>query len=296
MIEGTVLAKRYKILKVLGRGGMGQVYQVHDEVADINLAMKVLHTKYSHNDYIVTRFIREVKFIRRLNHPAIVKIYDARRADNILFYTMDYIEGKSLRDWLRKRKQLPWGSVVRVLSLVAHALEHAHQLTIHRDIAPENIMVMADGSVRLLDFGLAKLAEPDPNQAALTVVGMNLGRVQYNAPEQQLNAKEVTPRVDVYSLGVIFYEALAGKMPDGKTLLSELRTDIPKECDDFFQQAVAANADDRIASAPDFLTELARLYELSDAAAQAQDNPKDNTASWSRRLNPMHWFKILFKR
>ena len=256
-----LIAGRYEVLRSLGRGGMGKVFLVWDHQTGKKLAMKLLRNKWQQNERVVARFAREVQALQQLNHPCIAKIYDARRDGDHVFYTMDYVKGKSVRDWLLERGRLRFGSVVRVLCMVAHALDHAHQFTIHRDISPDNVMVMADGSVRLLDFGLAKLK--DTNQQ-LTMIGVNMGKVQYNAPEQQINAAAVDHRADIYPLGVMFYEMLTGQRPDGKHRLLDLRPDLPAECEAFWEKAMAARPEDRFSSAMEFheaLLEVYRIYE-----------------------------------
>lgn len=188
-----------------------------------------------------------------------MKIYDMHHDDSLLFYTMEYVEGKSLRHWMKQRRQLDFGSVVRVLSLVAHALEHAHKITIHRDLSPENIMVLQDGSIRLLDFGLAKLA--DANKS-LTMIGSSLGKFQYVAPEQRLNAAHVDHRADLYPLGIMFFEMLAGHLPDGREKISEIRPDLPPQADSFVTKAIAGAPEQRFQSAREFRQALMALYEL----------------------------------
>lgn len=204
---GDLIAERYQVERKLGQGGMGAVYLVHDRLTQQRLALKTLLPQYATNDRAVQRFTREIQVIRQLNHPCLVKVHDAQRSGKLLYYTMDYVEGKSLRTWIQQRGRLGLGSTVRILSLLCHALEHAHQYTIHRDISPDNVMVLADGSVKLLDFGLAKLKDSDQ---AFTMIGASLGKAQYNSPEQRASAAGVDHRTDIYSLGVMFFEMLSG--------------------------------------------------------------------------------------
>jgi serine/threonine-protein kinase len=206
--------------------------------------------------------VREVKLARQLNHPGIVKIYDAQKWQNTLFYTMEYLQGKSLRRWLQQRQRLDFGPTVRVLCLVASALDHAHRITIHRDLSPENIMVLPDGSVRLFDFGLAKLDDEFKN---LTTAGANLGKLKYMAPEQELNASEVDHRADLYSLGVIFFEMLTGNVPMPGQRITDLRPDLPPEADLFLVKALALEPDNRFSSAREFHAALLQLYKLHKA-------------------------------
>ncbi len=256
---GHVIDDRYIIKKKLGRGGMGEVFLVTDTHTNRDVALKTLHAKYSNSRQAVSRFVREVQTVRKLNHPGIVKVLDARKWGDILFYTMEYIDGKNLRVWRQQRRVLEYGPVVRVLCLVADALSHAHQVTIHRDLSPENIMVCRDGSVRLLDFGLAKL---DDQFKGLTRAGANLGKAMYMAPEQQNNPSSVDHRADLYPLGVIYFELLAGRAPLPGLKLSTLRPDLPPEVDAFVQQAMAPNPDNRFASALEFKKALLKTYRL----------------------------------
>lgn len=274
---GKMIGGRYEIEKSLGRGGMGKVYKVLDRQTGETLALKMIRSQYQANGKAVARFDREVAAVRQLNHPCIVKIYDAKRDGNLLFYTMEYVRGKNLRDWMRERGQLGLGSVVRVLCLVSHALEHAHKVTIHRDLSPENVMVLPDGSVRLLDFGLAKLTD---DNAALTQVGVSLGKILYVAPEQRLSAAEVDHRADIYPLGIMFYEMLAGELPKLGTKLTDLRPDLPPECDAFCEKAAASDPVDRYASAAEFHSALRELYALYEAY-QATNEER---AAGARRL------------
>ncbi len=294
--QSKVIAGRYEVIRALGRGGMGKVFLVTDRTTGQKLAMKVLRNRWMYHERIMARFAREVEALRQLDHPGILKIYEAQRDADLLFYTMEYVEGKSVRDWLRERGQLGFGSVVRVLCLVATALEHAHRITIHRDISPDNIMVLRDGSVRLLDFGLAKLNDAFQG---LTMIGTNMGKIEYNAPEQRINAAGVDQRADIYPLGVMFYEMLTGRRPDSKHTIAELRPDLPPGCDALCSKAMAANPDERFATAAEFHKALLELYQASQsaetAAAKAAPRDADGTAQ-PARASMRTWFSKMLGR
>lgn len=258
---GDVIAERYQVVKMLGKGGMGIVYLVNDLKYNQHIALKTLLPQYATNQQAVGRFVREVNAVRQLNHPGIVKILKARQYKSLLYYTMEYLEGKTVRDYMVKRGKLGLGSAVRILSLLCDALEHVHKVTVHRDISPENIILLPDGTIKLLDFGLAKLQ--DPSGAQFTRVGATLGRIQYNAPEQSFNASEVDHRADLYSIGIIFYEMLSGKVPRSYEPICDLVPSLPKETDDFFERALARDPADRIASAAEFREGINRLYRIS---------------------------------
>lgn len=305
---GAVVADRYEIRSMIGKGGMGQVFKVLDRKTGAEVALKTLHAKYTTNNHAVARFIREVKLARQLNHPGIVKIFDAQQWDSTLFYTMEYLDGKSLRQWIRQRRRLDLASTVRVLCLVSDALNHAHQITIHRDLSPENIMVLPDGSIRVLDFGLAKL---DDQFKGLTTIGINLGKIHYMSPEQEQDASVVDHRADLYSMGVMFYEMLAGRSPrmmsdaarQGQeafldvlagraappiTKLTDIRSDLPPETNDFVDRALAKNPNDRFSSAAEFRASLLNLYKIyrDREAAAAAAVAAQEAAKAAARANP----------
>ena len=254
-----LIGNRYQVIRPLGRGGMGKVFLVLDEQTGQQLALKMIRTQYQYNGKAVARFDREVAAIRKLDHPCIVKIFDARKDGDLLYYTMEYVGGKSLRLWMQEKGKFGLGSAVRILGLISHALEHAHKVTIHRDISPENVMVMKDGSLRLLDFGLAKLTG---EEQALTQVGISLGKLLYIAPEQRASAADVDQRADIYPLGVMFYEMLTGQLPKGMKL-RELRPDLPVECETFLARAMADHPDDRFSTAAEFHRALLKMFEAA---------------------------------
>ena len=296
----NVIANRYEIIRPLGRGGMGKVFLVVDRSNGQKLAMKALRNKWQDNDRVIARFAREVQALRGLNHPCITKIYETGRDGDLIFYTMEYVKGRSVHDWLRKRGRLEFGSVVRVLCMVASALEHAHRITIHRDISPDNIMVMADGSVKLLDFGLAKIDDPNQN---LTMVGAHMGKMQYNAPEQRISAKDVDHRADIYSLGVVFFEMLTGHRPKpGERLLDEC-PELPPACEGFWQKAMAEDREARFSNAIEFRRTLLAIYN-GEAPPEFQAPPRPAAATqqarvqlplW-RRLSPLQLLRRLLRK
>jgi serine/threonine-protein kinase len=257
--KGDRIADRYEVIRVLGRGGMGVVYLVRDGAEGPELALKTMLPQYVTHKRAVERFTREVQVVRQLNHPSIVKILDAEELDSLIYYTMEYVQGKSLRRFLDERKRLGLGSTVRILALLAHTLEHAHEANIiHRDLSPENVMVLADGSIKLLDFGLAKLTDA---QVAFTMVGTSLGKKEYNAPEQRANAAEVDARADIYSMGVMFFEMLAGQRPKPGEKLTDFVPDLPAAADRFYEAATALDPTKRHADARAFRQALMALYE-----------------------------------
>ena len=261
--QGAVIADRYEILGVLGEGGAGTVFVVLDHNTGEEVALKMLHPRYAAHRDCVARFMREIALARQLDHPGIVKLYEMQNSNECMFYTMEYLRGKTLRDWLADRRLLDFDSAVQILCLVADALEHAHQITIHRDLSPENIMVLPDGSVRLLDFGVAKLND---QFEGLTMTGSTLGKLMYMAPEQELDASGVDHRADLYSLGVIFFELLVGRTPLPGREVRDFCPHLPPEIDDFFRKALARRPEDRFSSAREMREAMLRLQDLYRAS------------------------------
>ncbi len=280
--EGAFFADRYEIKSPLGRGGMGMVHLAKDWKTDRQVALKTLLPKYAQLPQAVARFEREISAVKRIDHPAVVKIYDSGKVDGTLYYAMEYVDGKSVRSWMRERKKrgknVGLGSTVRILGMVCGALEKAHEFTIHRDLSPENVMVTRDGEVKLLDFGLAKLIETDQD---LTRVGITLGKLQYSSPEQRADAKHVDSRTDLYALGVMFYELLSGELPIGTVKLKTLVPWLPPSGEAFVEKAMAKNPDDRFQTAREFREAMMIVYEQSKDLERAADGkaPKADAAS-----------------
>lgn len=294
---GDVIAGRYTVERMLGRGGMGIVYCVLDQETGERRALKTLLPKFLAHKKALQRFVREVNTIRQMNHKSVVKIFDFQKLDNVLFYTMEYVEGHSLRDYLMKRGKFGLGSTVRVLYLLCDALEHAHAYTIHRDLSPDNVMVLKDGSIKLLDFGLAKLLNTD---AQLTMIGVNLGKFQYSSPEQRVNAAGVDKRADIYSLGVMFFELLTEEVPPEYEPVTAMRPDLPDSANRLLEKAMAPNPEDRFASAAELKRALMAVYEESKAGKPQAVVPKQAPARGERNVpiqtRPASWWKRFWAR
>jgi eukaryotic-like serine/threonine-protein kinase len=216
------LADRYRIERELGRGGMATVFLAHDLKHDRPVALKVLHPDLAQvmgSD----RFLREIRVSSRLQHPHILSVHDSGDADGQLWFTMPYVEGETLRSRMARERQLPMEHALRITREVADALHYAHQHgVIHRDIKPENILLSgpiaghsgASGTSHALvaDFGIARAVAPESGER-LTESGISLGTPQYMSPEQAAAQQDLDPRTDVYSLGCVLYEMLAGEPP-----------------------------------------------------------------------------------
>jgi len=203
------LGDRYLLQRELGRGGMATVYLALDLKHDRPVALKVLHPELAAT-LGPDRFLREIRLTARLQHPHILTVHDSGEDAGLLWYTMPFVEGESLRDRLRRELQLPLQEALRITREVADALDHAHRHgTVHRDIKPENIL-LAEGHALVSDFGIAKAVEADGE--SLTGTGLALGTPAYMSPEQALG-EPVGPASDVFSLSVVLYEMATGQHP-----------------------------------------------------------------------------------
>jgi serine/threonine-protein kinase len=207
----TAIADRYRIERELGAGGMATVYLAHDVKHERKVALKVLRPELA-AVIGAERFLAEIKVTANLQHPHILPLHDSGEADTFLYYVMPYVEGETLRDKIDREKQLGVDEAVEITRSVAAALDYAHrQNVIHRDIKPENIL-LHDGQALVADFGIA-LALSQAGGARLTETGLSIGTPHYMSPEQAMGDRELDARSDVYSLGAMLYEMLAGDPP-----------------------------------------------------------------------------------
>jgi serine/threonine-protein kinase len=205
----AALADRYRIERELGAGGMATVFLAHDVRHDRRVALKVLKPDLT-SEVSAERFIREIRLAAGLTHPHILPVFDSGEAAGLLYYVMPVVEGQSLRDRLRKERQLPLDEAVRIIREVADALDYAHRRdVVHRDIKPENIL-LHDGHALVADFGIGKALSTN-HDMTVTQVGLALGTPAYMSPEQVAGDSFIDGRSDLYSLGCVFYELLAGE-------------------------------------------------------------------------------------
>jgi eukaryotic-like serine/threonine-protein kinase len=208
----AALAGRYAIERELGRGGMATVYVAQDLRHHRRVAVKVLRPDLA-AVIGADRFLAEIQTTANLQHPHILPLHDSGEADSFLYYVMPFVEGESLRDRLRREKQLPIAEAVQIATEVASALDYAHRHhVIHRDIKPENIL-LHDGQALVADFGIALAVSSAGGETRLTETGMSLGTPHYMSPEQAMGEREITARSDVYALGAVLYEMLVGEPP-----------------------------------------------------------------------------------
>ncbi len=206
---GKRLDGRYEIQEVIGVGGMAVVYKAYDNVEDRTVAIKILKEEFSKNEEFLRRFKNESKAIAVLSHPNIVKVYDVSFGDLLQYIVMEYIDGITLKQYIEQEGSLPWKDAVHFIIQVLRGLQHAHDRGIvHRDVKPQNIMVLRDGSIKVTDFGIARFARSEHK----TMTDKAIGSVHYISPEQA-RGETTDEKSDVYSVGVILYEMLTGQLP-----------------------------------------------------------------------------------
>ncbi|MCL2538915.1 MAG: Stk1 family PASTA domain-containing Ser/Thr kinase [Oscillospiraceae bacterium] len=206
---GKRLDGRYEILEMIGSGGMANVYRAHDRLENTDVAVKILREEFLGNEDFVRRFKNESKAISLLSHPNIVKVYDVNFSASIQCIVMELIDGITLKDYIDRQGQLGWRDAVHFTEQILRALQHAHDRGIvHRDIKPQNIMLLTNGSIKVMDFGIARFARSETR----TITDKAIGSVHYISPEQA-KGDATDAKADIYSTGVMLYEMLVGKLP-----------------------------------------------------------------------------------
>jgi serine/threonine protein kinase/HAMP domain-containing protein len=221
---GTLLAGRYLIEDVLGRGGMGVVYRAHDRQIDEAVAIKVLRAELGTLDpTLLERFKQELRLARRITHRNVVRTYDLGEAAGTYYITMELVRGTTLHTFIREAGRLDVGATLTIGKQLCRALEVAHEEgIIHRDIKPQNLIVDQAGFLKVMDFGIARLAEHRPTEGeTLTAVGMVVGTPQYMAPEQ-LFGEPVDARTDLFAAGAVLFECVTGQVAFNRPSLAEL--------------------------------------------------------------------------
>jgi eukaryotic-like serine/threonine-protein kinase len=293
----TGLADRYRIERELGRGGMATVFLAHDLRHKRPVALKVLHAELAYT-LGPERFQREIETVARLQHPHILTVHDSGSTAGQLWFSMPFVEGESLRDRLRRDPQLPVEVAFRIATEAARALQYAHEHgVIHRDIKPENLLLTNDGSTLVADFGIARALSGGDDR--LTETGMSVGTPTYMSPEQSAGDRHLDARTDVYSLGTVLYEMLAGEPPFtgptaqaviAKRLVGEVprvrhvRPSVPESVEDAIRRALAPVAADRFATAAEF----ARALQPTTATPTATPTRRSEAADGhTRRRVPL---------
>ncbi len=207
--KGQKINDRYEVIKSIGEGGMANVYLGYDEILDRNVAIKVLRGDLSNDEKFVRRFQREALSASSLSHPNIVEMYDVGEDNGLYYIVMEFVDGKTLKQLLKRRGNLTLSEAIDIMLQLTDGMAHAHDsYIIHRDLKPQNIMIQDDGQIKITDFGIAMAL----NSTQLTQTNSVMGSVHYLPPEQAAG-KGSTTKSDIYSMGIIFYELLTGKLP-----------------------------------------------------------------------------------
>lgn len=262
----------FELKKRLGKGGMGEVFLAHQVSLDRMVALKTLSKELSKKEDFVARFLREARSMAKLDHSNVVKVYAVDSFKGLHFAAIEYVDGKSVQDWLDQEEKFSVADAVHLTIAAAEGLKHAHDLNmVHRDIKPDNILLTSRGVVKVADFGLAKVLDED---VSMTQSGTGLGTPLYMAPEQARSAKTVDQRSDIYALGATLYHMLTGTLPfSGQTALElimakekgkyeparKLASGIPERLDLIVDKMMTKDPKHRYSDCGDVIRDLAAL-------------------------------------
>lgn len=272
---GKKLDGRYEIQELIGVGGMAVVYKAYDRIDDRIVSIKILKDEYLGNEEFTRRFKNESRAIAVLSHPNIVKVYDVSFGDRLQYIVMEYIDGITLKEYIEQQKTVTWKEAVHFTLQILHALQHAHSKgIIHRDIKPQNIMLLSDGTIKVTDFGIARFS----NSETRTMTDKAIGSVHYIAPEQACGSL-TDEKADIYSVGVMLYEMLTGTLPfeaenavsvaimqmqSEPRSLKDINPSIPEGLEEITLKAMKKDPQQRYANAA----------EMIDAITKFKQNPE----------------------
>jgi serine/threonine-protein kinase len=280
-MQGEVIAGRFEIVELIGKGGMSSVFKAHDRLLDRIVAIKVLHPHFTEDEEYVERFRREARSVAQLSHPNIVTVIDRGEDEGRQYIVFEYVEGENLKQLLERTGPMPVRDALIMALQMARALSFAHgRGLIHRDVKPQNVLLNPDGQAKMTDFGIARSMDVQ----GVTITGTVLGTSEYIAPEQA-RGNQVDAQTDVYSLGVVLYELLTGGVPyDGDNFVTvalrhvnepvpsvlEHRPEVPPRLALAIERAMAKSPSERYESMDDFVNELeTNLAELDPVTEEA---------------------------
>jgi serine/threonine-protein kinase len=280
---GDLIADRYELEELVGTGGMSSVFRAHDRQLDRRVAIKILHEHYAQDPEYLERFRREARAVARMSHPNIVTVIDRGDDGGRQYIVFEYVDGENLKELVLRSGRLPVRQALELALAIADGLSFAHQQgLVHRDVKPQNILLNSEGEVKVTDFGIARSLHVDHG---VTQTGTVLGTGEYLSPEQA-SGKQVSPATDVYSLGVVLWELLAGDVPfTGENFvavalrhvneppphLRERRTDVPPRLDAAVQRALANDPARRFPSMTAFAKELRTCLAEAEGEIPAAD-------------------------
>jgi serine/threonine protein kinase len=293
---GKKLDGRYEITELIGVGGMADVYKANDIIYDKQVAVKILKKEFSENEEFLRRFRNESKAIAVLSHPNIVKILDVGFTDKIQFIVMEYIDGITLKEYMNNEGKLSWKDSVHFLIQILRALQHAHDRGIvHRDIKPQNIMLFPDGTIKVMDFGIAKFAREE----GMTATSQAIGSVHYISPEQA-RGDVTNEKSDIYSVGILLYEMLTSKKPfdtDNPVSVAlmhmqneaikprDINPDLPVGLEEIILHAMEKEPEKRYHSAAEMIKDIERFKANTDIIfGYSESEPVNVDSSSSTRF------------
>ena len=301
--EQVVLNDRYELQRRVGRGGMAEVFLARDRLLDRPVAIKILFPEMATDPSFVARFKREAQAAANLNHPNIVGVYDWGKERGTYYIVMEYVDGRTVSEMIRNDGPIPAPQAARIAADVAAALGFAHQKgVVHRDVKPGNVLITANGEVKVADFGIAR-AMTSGAEENLTQTGSVMGTATYFSPEQA-QGKQVDPRSDLYSLGVVLYEMACGKPPftadspvaiaykhvqEPLPRLKDKAKDVPAGYEAVTAKALAKNPDDRYPDGKAMRADLLRFVQgkpVQAAAVGAAARPRPAAAASRGRRPP----------
>ena len=289
MNVATVLEERYQVLRELGRGGMGIVFQAHDKQLNEQVAIKILSPLLSTDPEALARLKREVSAARRITHPNVIRIHDIGENKGLHYVSMEYFHGDNLREYIRHNTPLSLRGAYDIAIQICEAIEAAHaQGVIHRDLKSQNIIIHPNGHIKVIDFGLAHSS----HLQGMTATGLIMGTPEYMSPEQ-VAGRRVDERTDIYSLGIILYELFTGRVPfQGDTAIAvgfkQLREDpvppkqlnlqLPVEVEEVIMKALRKDPSTRFGSVAEIKSVLQAIFSLP-VPAEIQEAPAQRNLS-----------------